>query len=129
MQISRKTAGCWGLAAMAGVVLQQVFNSVACYDHNLLEWLQATGLFLTLPLVVALVGLLSSNPLRAVGACTLFWPWLFLAYYEDCVRPYSGGGASMVGVAVILWGTPSAIVGAALAGPVFRLFSLHVEQK
>ena len=32
------------------------------------------------------------GPLRAVGACLLFAPWLVFAYYTDCVRPYQGGG-------------------------------------
>ena len=68
------------------------------------------AVFLLLPLAPALVSLVTSNPLRAVGACALLAPWLVFAYYTDCVRPYSGGGASMVYVAVLLWGTPSAIL-------------------
>jgi len=33
--------------------------------------------------VLALAMLLTANPLRAVGACLLFAPWLVLAYYTD----------------------------------------------
>ena len=59
----------------------------------------------------------------------LFAPWLVFAYYTDCVRPYQGGGASMIYVAVLLWGTPCAIVGALLTGPVMRLFGVSVAPR
>lgn len=109
-----------GVAAIGGVLLLQAFNSFACYGHGFGEYLQSLA-FLAIPLIPALVGLATLNPLRALGACLLFAPWLVLAYWTDCVRPYMGGGASMIYVAVLLWGTPSSLAGALLTGPVMRL--------
>jgi hypothetical protein len=129
MTISRKHALLGGVAAILAVILLQAFNSVGCYDHTLLAFVQVVGMFLLVPLLPAFISLLTANPLRAVGACLLFAPWLVLAYYTDCVRPYRGGGASMIYVAVLLWGTPCAIVGALLTGPVMRLFGLSVSPR
>jgi hypothetical protein len=129
MGIPRKQAVIGGVVAIALVVALQAFNSFGCYDHTLLTFVQALGIFLLVPLLPAFISLLTANPLRAVGACMLFAPWLVLAYYTDCVRPYQGGGASMIYVAVLLWGTPCAIVGALLTGPVMRLFGVSVAPR
>lgn len=129
MVISRKHALIGGVAAIFAVIALQAFNSIGCYDHTLLTFVQVLGMFLLVPLLPALISLLTANPLRAVGACLLFAPWLVFAYYTDCVRPYQGGGASMVYVGVLLWGTPCAIVGALLTGPVMRLFGVSVAPR
>ena len=117
------------MAAILGVVALQAFNSVACYGHGPLQFLTVLGIFLFIPLLPAIVSLATANPLRAVGACVLFAPWLVLAYVTDCVRPYTGGGASMVYVAVLLWGTPCAILGALVTGPVMRALGISVDRR
>jgi hypothetical protein len=81
---------------------------------------------LLIPLVPASISLATANPLRAIGACLLLAPWLGLAYYTDCMRPYSGGGASMIYVAVLIWGTPCSILGALATGPVMRALGVAV---
>ncbi len=129
MRISRKHALIGGIAAIAFVIALQAFNSAGCYDHTLLAFLQVLGMFLLVPLLPAVISLFTANPLRAAGACLLFAPWLVFAYYTDCVRPYQGGGASMIYVAVLLWGTPCAIVGALMTGPVMRLFGMSVAPR
>lgn len=129
MVISHRKALVGGVTAIAGVVALQAFNSVGCYDHTLLTFVKVLGAFLLVPLLPALISLLTANPLRAVGACLLFAPWLMFAYYTDCVRPYEGGGASMIYVAVLLWGTPCAVAGALITGPVMRLFGLSVARR
>ena len=129
MLISRGQALITGMTAIALILALQAFNSVGCYGHTLLTFVQVVGMFVLMPLLPALVSLLTANPLRAVGACLLFAPWLVVAYYTDCVRPYQGGGASMVYVAVLLWGTPCAIIGALLTGPVMRLFGMSVAPR
>ncbi|MBD9471171.1 Na+:solute symporter [Pseudoxanthomonas sp. PXM01] len=129
MEIPRRQALIAGAAAIACIIALQAFNSVACYEHTLLTFLLVLGVFVLAPLLPAIVSLFTANPLRAVGACLLFAPWLVFAYYVDCVRPYQGGGASMIYVAVLLWGTPCAIVGALLTGPVMRLFGLSVAPR
>lgn len=129
MVMARKHALIGGIAAIALVIALQAFNSVGCYDHTLPTFLLVLGTFLLVPLLPALISLFTANPLRAVGACLLFAPWLAFAYYTDCVRPYQGGGASMIYIAVLLWGTPCAIVGALLTGPVTRLLGVSVAPR
>ena len=129
MVISRKHAFITGVAAIAAVIALQAFNSVGCYDHTLVMFATTLGMFVLVPLLPAAISLFSANPLRAVGACLLFAPWLVFAYYTDCIRPYQGGGASMVYVAVLFWGTPCAIIGAVLTGPVMRLLGVSVAPR
>jgi hypothetical protein len=129
MLISRRQALTTGMTAIALVIALQAFNSVGCYRHTLQTFVQVVGMFVLVPLLPALVSLLTANPLRAVGACLLFAPWLVLAYYTDCVRPYQGGGASMIYVAVLMWGTPCAIIGALLTGPAMRLLGVSVAPR
>ncbi len=129
MIVPRRRAVWIGIAAIAAILAQQAFNSVACYQHSLGAFLVVSSIFVGIPLVPALASLATANPLRAVGACLLFSPWLGLAYYTDCVRPYTGGGASMVYVAVLFYGTPSALLGALLTGPVLRLFNVSVAAR
>ena len=124
--LTRKQGVRCGIAAIAGVCAVQVFNSVACYHMTMGQLVGTWVFFVLIPLVPALVSLLTANPLRAVGACLFFVPWLVLAYYTDCIRPYAGGGASMIYVAVLVWGTPSAIVGTLVAGPVLRFAGIRV---
>ena len=129
MLISRRQALTTGMTAIALVIALRAFNSVGCYRHTLSTFLQVVGMFVLVPLLPALVSLLTANPLRAVGACLLFAPWLVLAYYTDCVRPYQGGGASMIYVAVLMWGTPCAIIGALLTGPAMRLLGVSMAPR
>ena len=129
MLISRRQALITGMTAIALIIALQAFNSVGCYGHTLLTFVQVVGMFVLVPLLPALVSLLTANPLRAVGACLLFAPWLVLAYYTDCVRPYQGGGASKIYVAVLMWGTPCAIIGALLTGPAMRLLGMSVAPR
>ncbi|AXK72183.1 Na+:solute symporter [Lysobacter sp. TY2-98] len=126
MQLGRRSAVLAGVAAIGGVTALQAFNSFTCYDATLGQFLSGWAFFVLIPLIPAFVSLMTANPLRAVGACALFAPWLAFAYYTDCVRPYTGGGASMIYVGVLLWGTPSAILGALVTGPVLRLFRISV---
>lgn len=128
MTFTRRSAILVGLAAIASVVLLQAFSSTSCYEHDLASFLQVTGFFLVPALLIATVCLFTANPLRAVGSCLLFAPWLVFAYYTDCIRPYEGGGASMVYVLVLLLGTPCALLGAVITGPVMRLFNLSIKR-
>lgn len=128
MVISRARAFGCGLLAIGAVVALAAFNSFSCYGHDWATFVAANSLFVGPPLVPAVVCLAFPNPLRAVGACLFLAPWLLLAYYTDCVAPAAGGGASMVYVSVLLWGVPSAVAGALLAGPATRRLNIHVER-
>jgi hypothetical protein len=108
------------------VVVIQVFNSVACYKHDL-EGMLVGMAFIAIPMLPAIISLALPNPLRAVGASAFFAPWLVWAYVIDCVFPYSGGGASMTYVAVVIWGTPCAILGAFIAAPMAKRLGIEIE--
>lgn len=129
MVISRRRASAVGVAAIVAAVAIQAFNSFACYHMTFPAFIAASAIFVLIPLIPACASLFTANPLRAVGSCLLFSPWLLLAYYTDCVRPYAGGGASMIYVAVLLWGTPCAIIGALVSGPIMRVFGLKVDAR
>jgi hypothetical protein len=112
-----------GIAAVGLVCALQGVNSFACYQHNVWQYLGSL-LFIAIPMFPALTALKSEHPVRAVGGALLFAPWLAVAYYADCIEPYSGGGASMIYVAVVLWGLPTCFVGVLLSGPIARFFGL-----
>jgi hypothetical protein len=119
MKLSRGRAARVGAASIGIVVVIQVFSSVACYKHDL-EGMLVGLACIAIPMLPAIISLVLPNPLRAVGASVVFVPWLVCAYVIDCVLPYSGGGASMSYVAVVILGTPCAILGAVVAAPVAK---------
>jgi len=129
MNLTRAKARLVGCAAVGGILLLQAVNSFRCYDQDFTTYLKAVMIFLGAPLLPALLSIGLLNPLRAVGACALIAPWLVLAYYIDCVRPYSGGGASMIYIAVLLYGTPSSIVGALIAPWLMRWVGIQVVER
>jgi hypothetical protein len=79
--------------------------------------------------LIATIAVFTANPLRAAFASAFFAPWLATAYYTDCVAVYHGGGTSMVYVIVLLWGVPSALLGALIAGPILRRFGVSVAEE
>lgn len=115
-----------GLLATATIAGLQVFSGVACYSLSPGYHLAALGL-VCLAFLPGLASLLSRNPLRAVGAALLFAPWLALAYYTDCVLPPKGPASSMSYLAVLVYGLPSAAIGALLTSPVLRLLRVNVS--
>jgi hypothetical protein len=122
--LPRRTSLKLVVGAFLAVAGLQAFNSFACYGHGLERYLESLG-FVALPLLPAILAAFSREPLRAVGGCLLFSPWLFFAYYTDCVRPYAGGGASMIYVAVMLWGLPTTLLGVFIAPTVLRTLGLR----
>ena len=128
MQLSRLRATEIGAAAILLAVGVQLFNDVACYKMDFAESVSHLW-FPLIPLIPAALALATANPLRAIGACACVVPWYMLAYYTDCIRPYSGGGASMIYVAVVLWGFPSAVLGALITGPVCRRIGVTINAR
>jgi hypothetical protein len=124
--VSLRRARAVGAGAIAVAVGAQLFNDFACYQRGVLEAL-STLWFPAIPLVPSLVALGTANPLRAVAGALVATGFYLLAYYVDCVVPYRGGGASMVYVAVILYGLPLALVAVLVAGPVMRWLGVVVE--
>ncbi len=126
MKLSRSVAFGAGVLSIIAVIGLQTFNGVVCYHQNVSDYLEALLIFVSPALLIAVIALLTSNPLRAVGACAFFAPWLMCAYYTDCVAPYSGGGASMIYVVVLLWGVPSALIGALVSGALWKMLGVEV---
>lgn len=126
MKLSRARAALVGAASIGIVAVIQVFSSVACYKHDL-EGMLVGLAFIAIPMLPAIISLVLPNPLRAVGASAFVVPWLVWAYVIDCVLPYSGGGASMSYVAVVILGTPCAILGAFIAAPVAKRLGIEIQ--
>lgn len=124
--IDRRRALIWGLVATAAVFAADVFNGLACYKHGLGSQL-VSFIFVAAGFTPGLFCLSSKNPMRAIGAAICFIPWLGVAYWTDCVRPYQGGGASMVYIAVVVYGFPSSAAGALLTGIAMRFLGVLVE--
>ena len=129
MNITRSRARFIGVAAIGGVLLLQAFNSFSCYHHDFRTFLLDTLISLGIPLLPALVSLALPNPLRAVGACVFLAPWLLYAYYYDCVRPYSGGGASMIYVAVFLYGTVTSLIGSIITSSITKGLGIEITER
>ncbi|HWT53589.1 MAG TPA: hypothetical protein VN066_02195 [Rhodocyclaceae bacterium] len=126
MTLTRIRALWIGLAAIAGTVLLHAAVGFGCYRQDLGMFITGVLYFLLIPLLPAALSLLRANPLGAVGACLFVVPWILFAYYVDCVKPYAGGGASLAYVAVILYGTPGAILGALVTPWLARRAGLQV---
>jgi hypothetical protein len=126
--ITRNRAQVIGVSAIGIVVLLQAVNSFGCYEHDFTGYLKSLA-FISVPMLPALVALFTRNPLRACGASALFAPWLVLAYYTDCIRPYTGGGASMIYIVVVMYGLATALLGALVSGYVLRLFGITVRSE
>jgi hypothetical protein len=129
MQLSRRKAQLIGASFILGVVALQSFNGVACYHQGPKDFVIAFLAFVAPAVLIATVAVFTANPLRAAFASAFFAPRLATAYYTDCVAVYHGGGASMVYVIVLLWGVPSAVLGALIAGPILRRFGVSVFEE
>jgi len=129
MQLSRRKAQLIGAAFILGVVVLQSFNGVACYHQGPKDFVIAFLVFVAPAVLIATIAVFTANPLRAAFASAFFAPWLVTAYYTDCVAVYRGGGASMIYVIVLLWGVPSALLGALIAGPILRRFGVSVAEE
>jgi hypothetical protein len=127
MKLSRTRAALVGAASIGIVAVIQVFNRVACYKQDWESTLVGLA-FIAISMLPAIISLALPNPLRTVGASVFFAPWLVLAYVTDCVLPYSGGATSMIYIAVVIWGTPCAILGAFVAAPMIKGLSIEIQE-
>ncbi len=85
--------------------------------------------FPAIPLIPGLIAVFGENPLKAIGASLVAICFYALAYYTDCVLPYEGGGASMIYVVVIMYGTPLAFLGAWVVGVICRETGVSIEKR
>ncbi|UOO87882.1 hypothetical protein LVJ82_10300 [Vitreoscilla massiliensis] len=112
------------------VVALQAFSSFQCYQHDVMNFLLTLGVFVLVPLIPSLIAMMTRNPLCALGGYIGFVPWLGYAYYVDCVRLQSdGGGASMVYVSVLLYGSLSCLLGVLLWAAVMWVFQIKVLKR
>lgn len=128
--ILTRTCALWiGVAAIVGTMLLHAMIGFGCYRQDLGMFITGALYFLATPLLPAVLALLRANPLGAVGACLLIAPWMLFAWYIDCVKPYAGGGASLAYVAVLLYGTPGALLGALLTPWLLDKLGLRIEDR
>jgi hypothetical protein len=113
-------------AALALVVLLELASGLLCGDRDAQSQLIALG-FLLIPLSPALVALATPNPLCSVAAAAPVAAWIVYAFYFECVRPYAGGGASMIYLGVWFYGFLCAVAAALAAIPILRLLGIRVR--
>ena len=124
--VTPRQARALGGGAILLVVALEVAGRIACGGRDFGS-LGIALAFLLIPLSPALVALLTPNPLCAVAAAAPVAGWIAYAIYFDCVRPYQGGGASLVYVGVWFYGFMSATVAAIAAIPLLRLSGVRVS--
>jgi hypothetical protein len=105
--------------SIALAICFQLFNDVACYEKSISE-IALWFWFPLIPLVPAITFARQDKPVNAIAAALVIIPFYLFAYYADCVMPYEGGGASMVYVIVVMFGTPVAIISGLLTGYIAR---------
>jgi hypothetical protein len=127
MKISHEKAVYAGVIFILIAIGFQLFNDFACYKKSIVEALLFLW-FPAIPLITAIASLKSKNPLRAIPSSLSVIPFYLMAYNTDCVQPYKGGGASMIYVVVIMYGTPVAFVCAFIADGICRLFNIRITR-
>ena len=102
MALSRKAAERIGFAAVAAALASAVFVRFGCFGFDS-PWAILADLLVFGPsLLIGVACVSTSNPLRAVGASAGFIFASSFAYYTECIRPYEGGGASFIGLVLIV---------------------------
>jgi hypothetical protein len=92
--------------------LQGYISAVHCH-HGIFKLMDVTAVVLS----PAIIFLLLSRPASSIGASVAVAPFIVWANYQECIKPYAGGGASMAYVVVFLFGIPASIgVGLLLLG-------------
>ena len=125
MRITKRKAIFVGLTSIIVALGFQVFNDVSCYKYELMDSLSGIW-FPAIPLLPAVISLFTRNPLRAVGASAIVIPFYLMAYIADCTQPNQGGGASMIYVAVIMFGLPLATVMALITGSICQSVGIEI---
>lgn len=121
-RVQARRAASLAIAVTAGL---EVLSGAVC-GHRDAES-QAIGLlFLLVPLSPALVALFTPNPLSSVAAAVPVAGWIVYAFYFECIRPYRGGGASMVYLGVWFYGFMSAVAAALVSIPLMRHLGVRV---
>jgi hypothetical protein len=125
--VTKSTAIKLGAAAIASIAIFQAVISFGCHQESLYNYLM-TMIFVAVPMMPALFTLKSRNPLYAVGASIFFAPWLIYVYYSSCVNPEASGGASMIYIAVLLWGLPTTLIGIVISSYVLNSLKITVSE-
>ena len=111
MALARKSAQRIGFAALAVALGCAVFARFRCFGFDS-PWAILADLLIFGPSLIGGVACVStSNPLRALGAAAGIIFATSYAYYSECVRPYEGGGASFIGLALIVIVPACTVVG------------------
>ena len=124
--ISRSRARTIACLAIASTVALELLSGQLCGQRDAGSHAIAL-LYLLIPLSPAVVALLTPNPLCSVAAVVPVAGWIVHAFYFECIRPYQGGGASMVYLGVWFYGFVCAAAAAVLAVPLLRLLGVRVS--
>jgi hypothetical protein len=97
------------LCIAAVFAVQSAFSLVYCHQSLWALW-PVTAACVALSAVFLLAG----RPNAATAGALTLLPFLIWANYQECVKPYAGGGAAMAYVVVFLYGVPASLVAAFL---------------
>lgn len=111
MALARKSAERIGFAALAVALGCVAFTRLNCFGFDSFWTILADLLVFGPSLIGGVACVSSSNPLRAIGAAAGITFATSFAYYSECVRPYEGGGASFVGLALLVLVPACTVVG------------------
>jgi hypothetical protein len=125
MSITRSTAVLVGTAGIAAALGFEWFQAQSCFALTPLGMLLALvpAAFALSP---AVLWLASTHPLNAVGAVLFVAPLLALAYHAGCVNPPAGASPSLVFLALVIYGFHLGVLGAVVAGAVWRRLGISV---
>ncbi len=115
MKIQTRSAKRLSQLSFLLVVAAHGLYSIGCHKSGFSGFLTAGLFFDGVPMVLPILSYFLKNYFVATIGAFGVLPWIGYAFYVDCIMPYQGGGASMMYVAIIFWGTPSAICGMLVA--------------
>ena len=125
MTVARSTAILVGASGIVAALGFEWFQAQSCFALTPLGMVLALvpAAFALLP---AMLWLVSRHPLNAVGAVLFIAPLLALAYHAGCVNPPAGASPSLVFVALVIYGFHLGVLGAVVAGAVWRRLGVSV---
>ena len=107
-----------GIISIFVIVLVECFNNIVCFKLDVVNFIIGFIIFVLPGMIPAIVGLFVRQlAFSSFGSALFFLPFLVYAFQKECghlVNSNFGGGASMVYIVVLFYGTLSSLIGALL---------------
>ena len=117
-----------GVVSIFVVVLVEYFNNVTCFKLDIVDFIIGFIIFVLPGIIPAIVGLfLKRLAFSSLGSALFLLPFLIYAYQKECGNLASDGGASMVYLVVLFYGTLSSLIGAFLFPLIAYIFGVRIK--